>query len=239
MRAGTRLSGLYHCFIDTRPHIGHGLRIGAVAMRQIMAAYGYVRVSTARQAEEGLSLEVQRRQGEGYALMRGLPLDRVFVEEGVSGSVPLAERPAGGELMAALGPGDAVIAAKLDRAFRSALDALQVVQRFRERGVALHLLDIGGDVANGHGKLFMTIVAAFAEAERDRIRERIRGRKGGQRGQSRFLGGKRPFGWRVEGGRLVEDEREQAALATAKELRAGGASLRKIAAALTATGVEV
>src|SRR3954454_8804726 len=169
-----------------------------------MAVYGYVRVSTMRQAEEGLSLEVQRRQIEGYALMQGLGVERVFVEGGVSGSVPLAERPAGGELMTALKPGDAVIAAKLDRAFRSALDALQVVQRFRERGVALPLLDIGGDVANGHGKLFMTIVAAFAEAERDRIRERIADVKRDQRVRSRFLGGKRPFGWRVEGGRLGE-----------------------------------
>jgi DNA invertase Pin-like site-specific DNA recombinase len=205
-----------------------------------MAVYGYVRVSTARQAEEGLSLDVQRRQIEGYALMQGLGVERVFVEEGVSGSVPLAERPAGGELVAVLKPGDAVIAAKLDRAFRSALDALQVVQRFREQGVALHLLDVGGDVANGHGKLFMTIVAAFAEAERDRIRERIADVKRDQRQRARFLGGKRPFGYRISGeGELVEDEREQAALTRARELRAGGASLRKIAADLAATGVEV
>src|SRR3954462_11808800 len=87
-------------------------RLNAVALRQIMAAYGYVRVSTARQAEEGLSLDVQRRQIEGYALMQGLGVERVFVEEGVSGSVPMAERPAGGELVAVLEPGDAVIAAK-------------------------------------------------------------------------------------------------------------------------------
>jgi DNA invertase Pin-like site-specific DNA recombinase len=209
-------------------------------MGSVMAVYGYVRVSTARQAEEGLSLDVQCRQVEGYALMQGLTVERVFVEEGVSGSVPLAERPAGGELLSLLKSGDAVVAAKLDRAFRSALDALQVVQRFRERGVALHLLDIGGDVANGHGKLFMTIVAAFAEAERDRIRERIADVKRDQRERSRFLGGKRPFGWRVsDGGELVEDKREQAALARARELRAEGASLRKIAAALTTTGVQV
>jgi DNA invertase Pin-like site-specific DNA recombinase len=205
-----------------------------------MAVYGYVRVSTTRQAEEGLSLDVQRRQVEGYALMHGLVLDQVFVEEGVSGSVPLAERPAGGELMALVRPGDAVIAAKLDRAFRSALDALQVVQELGRRGVALHLLDVGGDVANGHGRLFMTIVAAFAEAERDRIRERIADVKRDQRGRSRFLGGRRPFGYRVTGGGdLVEDGREQAALARARELRAGGASLRGIAAALAAEGVEV
>ncbi len=201
-----------------------------------MAVYGYVRVSTTRQAEEGLSLDVQRRQVEGYALMHGLVLDRVFVEEGVSGSVPLAERPAGGELMSLLRRGDAVIAAKLDRAFRSALDALQVVQELGRRGVALHLLDVGGDVANGHGRLFVTIVAAFAEAERERIADVKRD----QRGRSRFLGGRRPFGYRVTGGGdLVEDGREQAALARARELRAGGASLRGIAAALAAEGVEV
>ena len=205
-----------------------------------MAVYGYVRVSTTRQVEEGLSLEVQRRQVEGYALMHGMVVDRVFVEEGVSGSVPLAERPAGGALMALLVRGDAVIAAKLDRAFRSALDALQVVQEFRERGVALHLLDIGGDIANGHGKLFMTIVAAFAEAERDRIRERITDVKRDQRGRSRFLGGKRPFGYQINlEGDLVPDEREQAAAARARELRTMGMSLRKMASVLAAEGVEI
>ena len=205
-----------------------------------MAVYGYVGVSTARQAEEGLSLDMQRRQVEGYALMHGLALDRASVEERVSGSVPLDERTAGGKLMSLVGRGDGVVAAKLDGAFRSALDALQVVQEFGRRGVALHLLDVGGDVANGYGRLFVTIVAAFAEAERDRIRERIADVKRDQRGQGRFLGGRRPFGYRVTGGgELVEDGREQAALARARELRAGGASLRGIAAALAAEGVEV
>ncbi len=61
-----------------------------------------------------------------------------------------------------------VIAPKLDRLFRSALDALQVVEMLKARGVKLHLLDLGGDIAgNGLSKLFLTIAAAFAEAERD------------------------------------------------------------------------
>jgi DNA invertase Pin-like site-specific DNA recombinase len=53
-------------------------------------------------------------------------LDEVVVEEGVSGPVPVAERPKGGALFAALRKGDVVIAPKLDRLFRSALDALTV-----------------------------------------------------------------------------------------------------------------
>src|SRR4051812_13945102 len=90
----------------------------------------------------------------GYAHMHGLTLDQIVVEEGVSGSVPLNDRPAGGALLAKLKAGDIVIAAKLDRCFRSALDALNVAEQLKRRGVKLHLLDLGGDIAgNGLSKL--------------------------------------------------------------------------------------
>src|SRR5215213_11625507 len=106
-----------------------------------MATYGYCRVSTAAQASEGESLEVQRRQLEGWAHMHALVLDRVFVERGVSGSVPLAERPEGAALLAAVKPGDTIVTSKLDRMFRSALDALGVLGRLKERDVSLHMID--------------------------------------------------------------------------------------------------
>jgi putative DNA-invertase from lambdoid prophage Rac len=61
------------------------------------------------------------------------------IEEGVSGSVPVEDRPVGGQLFATLHRGDIVIAAKLDRLFRSALDALKVVESLKTRGVKLHL----------------------------------------------------------------------------------------------------
>ncbi len=96
-----------------------------------MAVYGYARVSTSRQAEDGESLDVQQRTITGYAMMQGLGLDRVFIERGVSGSKPLADRPEGAALLAALRPGDAVVTAKLDRMFRSALDALDVLRRLQ------------------------------------------------------------------------------------------------------------
>jgi putative DNA-invertase from lambdoid prophage Rac len=56
-----------------------------------------------------------RRQIEGYAHMHALTLADVLIEEGVSGSVPVEERPVGGALFAELVRGDIVIAAKLDR----------------------------------------------------------------------------------------------------------------------------
>jgi putative DNA-invertase from lambdoid prophage Rac len=73
-----------------------------------------------RQSLSWGTLDVQRRVLAGYATMQGLTIDRMFVERGVSGSKPLGERPA------LLQPGDVVITPKLDRMFRSALDALDV-----------------------------------------------------------------------------------------------------------------
>jgi DNA invertase Pin-like site-specific DNA recombinase len=136
-----------------------------------ISVYGRARVSTSRQAEEGESLDVQQRTVAGYALMLGLTVDRMFIERGVSGSVPLSDRAEGTALLAALKAGDVLITAKLDRMFRSALDALDVLAKLKVRGVSLHMIDLGGDVTgNGICKLVFTILSAVAEAERDRIR---------------------------------------------------------------------
>jgi putative DNA-invertase from lambdoid prophage Rac len=206
-----------------------------------MAVYGYTRVSTDRQADQGESLGAQQRVIEGYAMMLGLQIDEMFVERGVSGSKPLGERPEGGRLLAVLNAGDVVITPKLDRMFRSALDALDVLGQIQKRGVVLHMVDLGGDVTgNGISKLVFTILSAVAEAERDRIRERIRDVKADQRQRQRYLGGKVPFGWKVgDDGELVEVPEQQAAIKRARKLRAKGLSLRAIAADLSEKGIQL
>lgn len=206
-----------------------------------MAVFAYCRVSTQRQVDEGHSLDVQRRQIEGYALMHGLHLDDVIVEEGVSGSMPIRERPAGAALFARLQTGDVLIASKLDRLFRSAYDALAVVEALKVKGVRLHLIDLGGDIAgNGLSKLFLTIAAAFAEAERDRIKERIANTKADQKAQGRYLGGTPPFGFRVAAdGSLEPDPAQQAAILKIRQLHGEGQSLRKIAGEIAKDGIRL
>jgi putative DNA-invertase from lambdoid prophage Rac len=206
-----------------------------------MAVYGYTRVSTDRQADEGESLGVQQRVIEGYAMMRDLTLDQIFVQRGVSGAKPLGDRPEGAKLLASLKEGDVVITPKLDRMFRSALDALDVLRQIQKRGISLHMVDLGGDVTgNGISKLVFTILSAVAEAERDRIRERIRDVKADQRRRQRYLGGIVPFGWSVgSDGELVEVPEQQAAIKRAQKLRAKGLSLRAISAALAKSGVPL
>jgi len=205
-----------------------------------MAVYGYVRVSTDRQAGEGESLGTQQRVIDGYAMMNGLTLDSIFVERGVSGSKPLGERPEGARLLAGLKSGDVLITPKLDRMFRSALDALEVLGRLKDRGISLHMIDLGGDVTgNGVSKLVFTILSAVAEAERDRIRERIRDVKADQRKRQRYLGGIVPFGWRIGEDGIVEVLEQQRAIQRIVELRRKGVSLRAISASIAADGVKL
>src|SRR4029079_8893378 len=115
--------------------------------------------------------------------------------------------------------------------FRSALNALGVLEVLKQQGISLHMIDLGGDVTgNGISKLVFTILSAVAEAERDRIRERIRDVKADQRQRNRYLGCTAPYGWRVgDAGQLVEDPDQQRIIRRVQKLRGQGHSLRAIA----------
>src|SRR5664279_1222276 len=209
-----------------------------------MAVFGYVRVSTDAQATDGESLAVQQRQLEGWAMQHGKPLDAMHVEAGISGGIPFAERPEGAALWAKLVKGDVLVASKLDRVFRSAGDCLSVVETLKARGVSLYLLDLNGgadDVSgNGIARLFLTIVSAFAEFERNRIGERIRATKQAQKARGEYLGGKPRFGWvHGEGHELLPDPTQQAALTRMRSMRAEGVALRTIADMLKAEGIAI
>src|SRR5260221_14731401 len=146
-------------------------------------------------------------------MMEGRAVAEFFVEAGVSGSVPLADRPEGQRMLTTLQPGDTVITAKLDRAFRSAADALGTLEHLKEDRIGLHMIDLGGDVTgNGISKLVFTILSAVAENERDRIRERVRDAKRHRASLRLYNGGKRPFGYDIDKRRLVPNANEQDAL---------------------------
>lgn len=206
-----------------------------------MATYGYCRVSTDRQAQEGESLGAQERTIQGYAMMHGLKVDKIFVEGGVSGSKPLNERPEGKKLLDVLQAGDVVITAKLDRMFRSALDALAVLDVLQKQRVSLHMIDLGGDVTNnGISKLFFTIISAVAEAERDRIRERVQSMKRDQKTRQRYLGGEVPFGFeRTAEGALIENPIQQEVIFRMCSMQESGISLRRIASAVNNEGFQL
>jgi DNA invertase Pin-like site-specific DNA recombinase len=128
--------------------------------------WGYARVSTDVQADSGISLDEQRNQIECRCREKGWDLQHVYVDAGVSGSTPLGKRPEGAKLLAAVQSGDVIVAARMDRCFRSALDALQTIQGFKRRHISLWLLDLGDVSGNGVSQLILVVLSAVAEFER-------------------------------------------------------------------------
>src|SRR5258705_142417 len=102
----------------------------------------YTRVSTDEQAREGVSLQAQEARGRAYCQLNGLAIENVYRDEAVSGSKPLAERPQGARLCTDLAGGSVrhVIALKLDRLFRDAIDCLEMSRDWEVAGVAMHLI---------------------------------------------------------------------------------------------------
>ena len=201
----------------------------------------YCRVSTADQAEHGNSIDMQRSRLEAYAVAAGLEVKAIFIEEAISGTIPLADRPEGKNLVSMISSGEVahVIFLKLDRAFRSASDALATVERWDRAGIGVHFVDHGGasmNTSSAIGRMIFTMLAGFAQFERDLTSERTAAalayRKGAGLPYSRT-----PYGLDRSGDRLTENEEERAILERIRTLRGEGWSLRRIAALLTEEGV--
>lgn len=197
-----------------------------------MRAVGYIRVSTEEQAKDGLSLEAQQAAIESYARFRGLDLNEIFVDAGVTSKVPMERRERGRLFLAAVRPGMAVIAFKLDRMFRNTVECLSQIEQWERFDIAVHFIDLGGqavDTRSAMGRFFLTVMAAVAELERNQIGERTAAVKAHQRNNGRFCGGYVPWGFRLGScGALVVDEEEQNAILEAKRLRKKGLSFRNI-----------
>lgn len=120
---------------------------------------GYIRVSTPSQTTDRQTIQLE---GE---------CDELHVEHV---SAVAAERPVFDEVVASLREEDAFIVVDLDRAFRSAIDAIMTAEQLRERGVRFRVLSFPIDTASEEGELFFTILAAFAQFERRIISRRTK-----------------------------------------------------------------
>lgn len=192
----------------------------------------YTRVSTDEQAADGTtSLAEQERKNRAVAQLRGAGTFDVinYVDAGVSGTIPLGERPAGQKMLAEAAKGDCIVAAKLDRLFRSASDALSTAEQLRKRGIDIILIDMGVEPVTGNGtaKIFFGLLALVAEFERDRIAERMSDGRRGKRAHGGHVGGPPPYGYQVVGegreARLRKVPREQEVVILIQELKRNGA----------------
>ena len=210
-------------------------------MRPANTAVGYIRVSTDEQATSGLSLEHQEQRIRAYAEANGLTLVKIVRDESVSAGKSLADRRGGRAVLDILTAGTArhVVALKLDRLFRSTVDALTASDAWNKAGVGLHLVDHGGqsiNTASAVGRMFLTMLAGFAEFERGLIRERTKAALATKKTRGEAVSGP-TLGFDRDGDRLVENAAEQALIRRIHALRTKGASFHVIADTLNAEQV--
>lgn len=132
----------------------------------------YVRVSSLRQAEEGLSLEAQERTLRAQAEADGYQVE-VIREEGKSGK-SIKNRP---QLLEALnklskGEASALYVTRLDRLARSLSDLLTIVSQADRKEWRLKILELNLDTRTAQGRLVLSMLGAVADFERSLISSR-------------------------------------------------------------------
>jgi site-specific DNA recombinase len=144
---------------------GHGSKPERVAL--------YLRVSSEEQRERE-TIEIQREFLEQYRSLMELEVADVYEDDGVSGTIPLHERPEGRRLLedAKEGKFQTVLVKKLDRLGRTLLVIVDAHDRLAEAGGALKSATEPIDTSTPSGRLIFQMLASFAEYDRESIRER-------------------------------------------------------------------
>ncbi len=130
--------------------------------------YGYARVSTITQEHNGNSLEEQVSALTAYGCQE-------IIQEAFTGKT--MDRPAFQALMNKLTANDTLVVTKLDRFARTAIQGVQTVRELFDRGVKVHILNMGLVENTLTGNLILTVMLAFAEYERGTIVERTQSAK--------------------------------------------------------------
>lgn len=126
--------------------------------------FGYTRTSTKDKQDDDL----QRRA----LLDAGVDAKQIFSDQ-VSGSKDTKSRPGWAKLEERLRDGDEVVVWRIDRIGRSMIDVVTTVKDLLDRGIGVRSLSDGIDPATREGRLMLTLMATFAEYERELIQERV------------------------------------------------------------------
>jgi len=202
-------------------------------------AVGYIRVSTDKQAEHGVSLDAQQAKLAAYAALYDLTLVEVIVDAGASAKTlnrPGLQRALG---MLRKGKAAALLVAKLDRLARSVEDLGELIRIVFAPGKA-DLLSVGEqiDTRTAAGRLVLNVLGSVAQWERETIGERTKEALAHKRAIGECTSLYAPYGYRLANDEktLVADEAEQALLAAIREARQRGLSQRAVVADLARQG---
>lgn len=199
-------------------------------------AIAYLRAS---KDEQRLSRHAQRTSIESWARREGVRVALWCIDQGVRSISPIAERPGLRAALAAIGEHQAglLVVARRDRIARDVVLAAVIDRAVSVAGARLVSASGEGNGDSPADAFIRTVIDGAAQYEHGLIRSRTRAALAAKRARGERIGSV-PFGFALDadGTRLVSDEREQATIERARELRSRGLSLRAVAARLAAEG---
>lgn len=174
----------------------------------------YIRVSKQEQARDGYSIHTQRDRLTAFAHSQDWEIHDYYIDEGRS-----AKDTDRLELQRMLddveeGMIDVVLVFKLDRLTRAVKDLYSLLEQFEKHGVGFRSATEVFDTTTPMGRVFITIVAAMAQWERENLAERVKINMIQMVKEGRYPGGQTAYGYRAVGGKkassleIEEDEAE-------------------------------
>ena len=168
-----------------------------------MSVIGYARVSTVMQAQDGVSLDTQRKRIQQWADYKQKPVRGIYVDEGVSGK-SMTGREQLRAALDALQKGDSFVVYDLSRLSRNTGDSLAILERIHTNGCDFVSIGQDIDTTTPAGEMMFTMLSAFNAMERRQTAEKVSDNM--QRlSKDGLLGKKAMFGWRwVQRGKPFE-----------------------------------
>ena len=199
-------------------------------------AIGYIRVSTEKQANEGVSPKAQEAKIVTWCKTNGYELVKVYVDAGISGKRMDTRK----ELLAALASlkkGMALVSYSLSRLARSTKDALAIGEAVAKKRGDLVSLTEQIDTTTAAGKMMFQMLSVLAEFERNLVAERTTNALQHKKRTGQKYTNQTPYGFEAIEGRLVEVKQEAEIVAEIQAARSSGNTLQSIADGLNGRGI--
>jgi len=199
-------------------------------------AIGYIRVSSAQQAQEGVSLEAQQAKIEQWCSANGYELVNVFKDEGISGK-RMDTRPGLQDALASVKKGNAFVFYSMSRVARSTKNMIEIGDMVAKKKGDMVSLTENIDTTTASGKMIFELFAVLAQFERNLVGERTASALRNKKSNNKKYCNKTPYGFKEVDGRLEQVKQEVKVVAEIQQARAKGQTLQSIADGLNSRGI--
>jgi site-specific DNA recombinase len=207
---------------------------------KLMRTAIYIRVSTEDQAKEGYSISAQKEKLTAYCMSQGWEIVNFYVDEGYSAKN--MERPELQRMIQHIKEGviECVLVYRLDRLTRSVLDLYKLLELFEKYNCKFKSATEVYDTTTAIGRMFITVVAALAQWERENLGERVRMGMQEKARQGKWVPNQAPYGYDIDlkNDKLKINTFEASVVRRIFDMYLSGMGTSKIAAALNQEGIK-